>query len=65
MSGFFEEVKRRKVNDALEGPQVTQVAAEIHAIFGDAGQAKLDPVWDSIRNDLRFQALIDNYGAKA
>ena len=65
MSGFFEEVKRRKVKDALEGPQVTQAAAEIHAIFGDAGQAKLDSVWDSIRNDLRFKALIDKYGAKA
>jgi len=25
---------------------------------------KIDPVWDSIRNDPRFQALIDKYGAK-
>jgi hypothetical protein len=65
MSGFFEEVKRRKVRDVLDWPQVTQAAAEIHGIFGDAGQAKLDPVWDSIRNDLRFRDLIDKYGAKA
>jgi len=26
---------------------------------------KLDPVWDPIRRDPRFQALIDKYGAKA
>jgi TolB-like protein/Flp pilus assembly protein TadD len=26
---------------------------------------KLDPVWDPLRNDPRFQALIDKYGAKA
>ncbi len=26
---------------------------------------KLDPLWDPIRNDPRFQALIDKYGAKA
>jgi tetratricopeptide (TPR) repeat protein len=26
---------------------------------------KLNPVWDPIRNDPRFQALIDKYGAKA
>ena len=25
---------------------------------------KLDPVWDPLRKDPRFQALIDNYGAK-
>ena len=25
---------------------------------------KLDPVWDPLRNDPRFQALIDKYGAK-
>jgi len=26
---------------------------------------KLNPVWDSLRNDPRFQVLIDKYGAKA
>lgn len=26
---------------------------------------KLDPAWDPLRNDPRFQALIDKYGAKA
>ena len=70
--------------DAFEGPQITQTAAEIHAIFGDAANAvalldgllqrpspvtvailKLNPVWDPIRNDPGFQALIDKYGAKA
>ena len=25
---------------------------------------KLDPIWDPIRNDPGFQALIDKYGAK-
>jgi hypothetical protein len=25
---------------------------------------KINPIWDSIRNDPRFQALIDKYGAK-
>jgi len=28
------------------------------------GLLKLDPVWDPLRNDPRFQALIDKYGAK-
>jgi len=70
--------------DAFDGPQITQALAEIHAIFGEAGEAvaildgllqrpssvsvpvlKLDPVWDPIRNDPRFQALLDKYGAKA
>jgi serine/threonine-protein kinase len=26
---------------------------------------KINPVWDPLRNDPRFQALIDKYGAKA
>jgi Flp pilus assembly protein TadD len=70
--------------DAFDGPQITQSAAEIHAIFGDAADAvtlldsllqrpsavtvaglKLNPVWDPIRKDPRFQALIEKYGAKA
>jgi len=25
---------------------------------------KVSPIWDSLRNDPRFQALIDKYGAK-
>jgi tetratricopeptide (TPR) repeat protein len=70
--------------DAFDGPQITQSAAEIHAIFGDAADAvalldgllqrpsavtvatlKLNPVWDPIRKDSRFQALLEKYGAKA
>ena len=70
--------------DAFDGPQITQSLAEIHAIFGDVGEAvtildgllqrpssitvavlKLNPIWDPIRNDPRFQALLDKYGAKA
>jgi serine/threonine-protein kinase len=70
--------------DAFSGPEIAATAAEIHAIFGDAGGAvpildgllqrpsnitvavlKLNPVWDSIRNDPRFKALIDKYSAKA
>jgi TolB-like protein/Tfp pilus assembly protein PilF len=70
--------------DAFEGPQITQSAAEIHAIFGDAANAvalldgllqrpspvtvaklKLNPVWDPIRKDPRFQALLEKYGAKS
>ena len=29
-----------------------------------AAVLKLDPVWDPLRKDPRFQALIDKYGAK-
>jgi TolB-like protein/Flp pilus assembly protein TadD len=85
----FAEIKRAQdllpeTKDAFEGPQITQVAAEIYAIFGDAAGAipvldgllqrpspltvailKINPVWDPIRKDPRFQALIDKYGAKA
>ena len=28
------------------------------------GTLKLNPVWDPIRNDPRFQALMQNYGGK-
>ncbi len=70
--------------DAFDGPQITESAAEIHAILGDATDAvalldgllqrpgevtvamlKLNPVWDPIRKDSRFQALLEKYGAKA
>jgi TolB-like protein/Tfp pilus assembly protein PilF len=69
--------------DAFDGTQITQTAAEIHAIFGNATDAvalldgllqrpspvtvatlKLNPIWDPIRNDPGFRALIDKYGAK-
>jgi serine/threonine-protein kinase len=83
------EIKRAQellpeTKDAFEGPQITNAAAEIHAIFGDAGgtvtlldgllqrpsdvsvpMLKINPIWDPIRNDPRFQALLDKYGAKA
>jgi len=26
---------------------------------------KINPIWDPLRNDPRFQGLIDKYGAKA
>ena len=29
-----------------------------------AANLKIDPVWDPLRKDPRFQALIDKYGAK-
>jgi TolB-like protein/Flp pilus assembly protein TadD len=88
-SAALAEIKRAQellpeTKDAFDGPQITEAAAEIHAIFGDAAEAvpildrllqqpsqvtvpvlKLNPIWDSIRNDPRFQALIDKYGAKA
>jgi len=83
------EIKRAQellpeTKDAFEGPQITNSAAEIYAIFGDAAGAvpildgllqrpstvtvavlKLNPIWDPIRKDPRFQALIDKYGARA
>ena len=82
------EIKRAQellpeTKDAFDGPQITEAAAEVHAIFGDAAEAvpildgllqrpsqvtvpvlKLDPVWDTIRDDPRFQALVDKYTTK-
>jgi tetratricopeptide (TPR) repeat protein len=82
------EIERAKTllpesKDAMDGPDITNTEAEIHAIFGDAATAvaildgllqrpsnvtvqelKLNPVWDSIRDDSGFKALIDKYGAK-
>src|SRR5438477_960350 len=70
--------------DAFGGPEITQTAAEVYTILGDADKAvttldgllqkpspitvailKLNPIWDPLRKDPRFQALIDKYGAKA
>jgi len=70
--------------DAFGGPEITNSAAEIHAIIGDAAGAvtlldgllsrpspvtvpvlKINPIWDSVRNDPRFQALLDKYSVKA
>jgi tetratricopeptide (TPR) repeat protein len=69
--------------DAFGGPEITEGAAEVHAILGDSAGAieildgllsrpsavtaeilKISPIWDPIRKDPRFQALIDKYGAK-
>jgi TolB-like protein/Flp pilus assembly protein TadD len=69
--------------DALDGPGVAVVLAQIYAWTGEHDQAfelldhllqvpndltvpilKLDPVWDPLRSDPRFQALIDKDGAK-
>jgi len=68
--------------DALDGPEVTVVLAQIYAWTDEHDQAlelldhllqvpssltvpllKLDPVWDPLRKDPRFQALIDKYAA--
>src|SRR6266446_3619628 len=69
--------------DALDGPEVAVVLAQIYAWTGEHDQAfelldhlrqvpnsltvpilKLDPVWDPLRKDARFQALIDKYAAR-
>jgi TolB-like protein/Flp pilus assembly protein TadD len=69
--------------DALDGPEVAVVLAQIYAWINEHDPAfelldhllqvpnsltvpilKLDPTWDPLRKDPRFQALIDKYGAK-
>jgi serine/threonine-protein kinase len=70
--------------DALDGPKVTAMLAEIYACTGEFDEAfrlldhllavpsgltvpvfKLDPAWDPLRKDPRYQALIDKYTAKS
>ena len=72
-----------EAQDALDGPEVAVVLAQIYAWTGEHDRAfelldhllqvpssltvpilKLDPVWDALRNDPRFHALIDKYVAK-
>jgi TolB-like protein/Flp pilus assembly protein TadD len=72
-----------EAQDALDGPEVAFVLAQIYAWTGEYDQAfelldhllqvpssltvpilKLDPVWDPLRKDPRFQALIDKYTTK-
>ena len=70
--------------DALEGPKITLLLAQIYTWTSEPSQAlqllehslntangvtvpslNLDPVWDPLRSDPRFQALIERHGAKA
>src|SRR5437764_12352752 len=70
--------------DALEGPKITLLLAQIYTWTSEPSQAlqllehslntpngvtvpslKLDPVWDPLRRDPRFQALIERNGANA
>jgi tetratricopeptide (TPR) repeat protein len=70
--------------DALDGPHITEDAAQVHAILGDNDRAieildgllnrpsyltvqglRVNPVWDPLRNDPRFQALLEKYAVKA
>ena len=72
-----------ETEDALDGPQIALLLAQIYAWTGEKDLAfqlldhslntpngitvptlTLDPVWDSLHGDPRFQGLIDKYGAK-
>jgi TolB-like protein/Flp pilus assembly protein TadD len=69
--------------DALDGPEVAVVLAQIYAWTDEHDQAfelldhllqvpssltvpilKLDPTWDPLRKDPRYQALLEKYAAK-
>ncbi|HEV2096618.1 MAG TPA: hypothetical protein VGQ82_08945 [Chthoniobacterales bacterium] len=87
--GALAEIKRAaellpESKDAFGGPEITESAAEVHAIMGDTAGAveildgllsrpstvtvpvlKINPIFDSIREDSRFQALLQKHGAKA
>lgn len=87
--GALAEIKRAaellpESKDAFGGPEITESAAEVHAIVGDTAGAveildgllsrpstvtvpvlKINPIFDSIREDSRFQSLLQKHGAKA
>ena len=87
-TGALTEIARAKSlrpesKDAFDGPDITELEAQIHAMFGDSAGAisildgllqrpsnvtvavlRLDPVWDSIRNDPSFQALLAKHSGK-
>jgi hypothetical protein len=70
--------------DAVDGPHITEDAAQVHAILGDNSRAieildgllnrpsyltvqglRVNPVWDPLRNDPQFQALLNKHGGKS
>jgi tetratricopeptide (TPR) repeat protein len=69
--------------DALDGPVMTLILAQIYTMVGDLDSAlpllehslgtpggitvsllKLDPSWDRLRSDPRFQKIIKSFGVK-